>query len=579
VQDELVLVGYNAPAVEITGGAVEDHVGTTARELFRERPSVLSLMRRTIREKRSFQQEISYRFRATGRVHDLGVTYVFVPPDLVVVHAEDVTATREEIRAQLRALSRLRRIFEHLPDGVLALRKGEVIYANPGLSHLLGARREEIEGVPLWVWVHPDDREKLDRCQRRPELLGEPDPFDLRLGSEASGWREVECFSSSFSLEGEPVVVGVIRDRSKRKRRDRELADHRTRLEQSQRLARLAYWEWDAETDTVTYGPEGFRMLGLDPGRWDGRLDSAVALVHPHDRARVEEAIAGVLEGGSSRYEVRHRVRREDGRVVSIQVLGEVERGEDGRLLRVHGAFQDVTELREKERALEVSERRLRALAQRAGEELEAERKRISRDLHDHLGQSTLTLRMQLLYLRTLVEEAGVGREATATIDEAVEEMELMMEWSRRLSRELRPDLLDRLGLASALRWQLGQIEERTGLRVSLDLAGLDREPPEEVAVALFRIAQEAGRNVVRHAAARTLSLHLRFGDGAWTMVVRDDGRGMDAGAKERGLGILGMKEQAVGVGGRLELVSRPGAGTRLEVTVPESRRDPGEHA
>ncbi|MCC6464665.1 MAG: HAMP domain-containing protein [Planctomycetes bacterium] len=216
----------------------------------------------------------------------------------------------------------------------------------------------------------------------------------------------------------------------------------------------------------------------------------------------------------------------------------------------------------------------LRALSQRLQLTREEEAGRIARELHDEIGQALTALKLDLATLkRRCGEDAGAAcaeallqgvAELSARIDGVVDSV-------RRLSSELRPAVLDRLGLTEALQWQAREIESRTELSVLVDVKLGDAPLPWLISVALFRIAQEALTNVVRHAHAKSALVELRDHGDEVELAVRDDGAGMPAITGAQSLGLLGMKERATLVGGTFRVQSRPGGGTCVMVRLPRA--------
>ncbi|HIQ06576.1 MAG TPA: GAF domain-containing protein, partial [Anaerolineae bacterium] len=208
----------------------------------------------------------------------------------------------------------------------------------------------------------------------------------------------------------------------------------------------------------------------------------------------------------------------------------------------------------------------------------EEERTRIARDLHDDIGQSLTALKLELQMLRAdLVEQRPDLQEQT---DRCVELAGHALERTRALSGELRPPDLDRLGLAVALRKQVDDLTRRTEATAYLEVQGMEARLPAEIETALYRIAQEALTNVACHANASRVSVRLERTETEVTLCVEDDGVGFDAdhvlrtASQRERLGLLGMRERARLVGGTLQVASRPGVGTRLEIRVPLSGGD-----
>jgi two-component system, NarL family, sensor histidine kinase UhpB len=230
---------------------------------------------------------------------------------------------------------------------------------------------------------------------------------------------------------------------------------------------------------------------------------------------------------------------------------------EPGRRVAISGADEEVatlaTAFNEMLERLETERRESGRIASAAQEE---ERKRIARELHDEVGQVLTSVMLQL-------DDA----DARESVRQSLEDV-------RRIARELRPEMLDDLGLLSALR-ALANTAAHQGLRVDrqLDIGDLRLRPDVELAV--YRVAQESLTNVIRHAHASEVLVALQQVDGAVRLVVRDDGRGLPAGDGRAGDGIAGMSERALHVGGRVTIASSPDAGTevRLDIPLPEAEQ------
>lgn len=206
---------------------------------------------------------------------------------------------------------------------------------------------------------------------------------------------------------------------------------------------------------------------------------------------------------------------------------------------------------------------------------MEEERKRIARELHDETSQSLTTILVSLDVVEKQLpdptdELAGRVRFTKDIAQRTLDE-------TRRLMFDLRPSVLDDLGLVPALRWFINQRVVPRGLQVEFQASGLDGRLPDELETALFRIVQEAVTNTVKHAKAKNVAIRLEREPGqAIRAEVADDGRGfhpvhvVSKGDKERGLGLFGMQERAALVGGAVQIESAPGRGTTVRVTVPD---------
>ncbi|HEY3367674.1 MAG TPA: sensor histidine kinase [Symbiobacteriaceae bacterium] len=208
----------------------------------------------------------------------------------------------------------------------------------------------------------------------------------------------------------------------------------------------------------------------------------------------------------------------------------------------------------------------------------EAERKRIARELHDETSQSLTSIIVNL----TVIEQAlgAVQTDETAGRVRLTKEIaQRTLDETRRLMFDLRPSVLDDLGLVPALRWFISQRVQPMGLSVAFHADGFESRLPDDLETALFRIVQEAITNAVKHARAKRLEVTLTRSDGRIAGVVHDDGVGfhpvhvVSKDDKERGLGLFGMQERAALVGGAVQVVSAPGRGTTVSVSVPDRVR------
>lgn len=208
----------------------------------------------------------------------------------------------------------------------------------------------------------------------------------------------------------------------------------------------------------------------------------------------------------------------------------------------------------------------LRRLARRLDELREHERKHLARELHDELGQTLTALRLALKVATTRYERDPAGIRANLAQFGAL--LDDLTQQTRRILRDLRPPALDDLGLGAAVEWLAGQLERRGGPPCAVDVpAGCVGVPPDLAGVA-YRCVQEALTNVARHARAASVRVRVALTDGELRAVVEDDGVGF-GGAPTEGLGLVGMRERAAAMGGRVAVASAPGRGTRVTLSLP----------
>jgi PAS domain S-box-containing protein len=244
---------------------------------------------------------------------------------------------------------------------------------------------------------------------------------------------------------------------------------------------------------------------------------------------------------------------------------------EDGRRLFT-AILRDVTLRRQAEEALKRSEQELRELSARVLEAREEEKTRIARELHDELGQLLTALKMDLSWLRERLpaELHDKAAEMSAMLDQTVTS-------TRRISADLRPLMLDDLGLADAAGWLVQDFAKRSRIQCDLRLPDPEalQDASKNVATAVYRAVQESLTNIGRHSGATNAWVILAVEDGMILVDVEDDGRGISPPdlAKARSLGLKGMRERFAYLGGSLEITPAPRGGTRLRLRVPLKAR------
>lgn len=217
---------------------------------------------------------------------------------------------------------------------------------------------------------------------------------------------------------------------------------------------------------------------------------------------------------------------------------------------------------------LRAANERLRQLFQREQTVREAERKRIAHEIHDELGQALSALAMDVGWLRRHAAQVTGVPERLDSMSHLVDEA---LRTVRRIAGELRPLLLDSLGLVAAVQWFVDEFRQRTGIACSLSLRPDTMAPPRTTAILLFRVLQELLTNILRHAQARRVTVALSETPGMIRLAVSDDGKGFPPTRDNvtPSLGLLGIRESVEALGGRFVIQSRPQKGTRVSVTVP----------
>ena len=323
----------------------------------------------------------------------------------------------------------------------------------------------------------------------------------------------------------------------------------------------------DPQGKVTTWNSGAQRIKGYKPQEIIGRHFS---VFYTEEDRRVDKP-AKILAQAAQRGKVEQegwRVRK-DGTLFWANVTVTAIRDGEGNLLGFGKVTRDFTDRRKMEDRLHESERSLRDLSLHLLRTQDDERRRIGRDLHDSLGQYLAALKMNLELLARSSASDKHLRDAIRLTDESIKEV-------RTLSYLLHPPLLEESGLASAAQWYLDGFAARSHIAIQFDKDSDFPRLSRDVELALFRILQEALTNVHRHSGGRTARVRLSIADTSAVLEVADDGRGMapellDQVSNERalGIGLRGMTERMLQLGGRLEIESTPHQGTTVTAIAP----------
>lgn len=324
-------------------------------------------------------------------------------------------------------------------------------------------------------------------------------------------------------------------------------------------------WLKDRESRYLAVSAAYLAVLGVPEGEVIGRTPDEIWA--PDVAAVYLRTDRAVLRSGKRR---RYEEARPGpaGELRWYDTIKSPIRDEAGRIVGTVGISRDITERKAAEAELIESRAQLRELSGAEQKAREGERARIARELHDELGQTLTAIKMELVWLKDRIPPspeplAARFERLIGIVDQSVVDL-------RRIATELRPLILDELGLPAAIEWLTQSVSERSALPIALAFDRTDEAYDPEVATAAFRIVQEALTNVVRHGGATQAAVRARRAEGVLSIEISDDGRGVDPSATARGrLGLAGMRERARLAGGSVEIDGAPGRGTTVTLRLP----------
>ena len=354
----------------------------------------------------------------------------------------------------------------------------------------------------------------------------------------------------------------MLRDLSVVQRLNAEVNALKSRMREIFDLASVAIWI--SEGEQIVFANRACEALFGADNR-DSLVGRSIdTLLGPESRESLRQKMKAALETNKPVAMSTERIAWLDGATLLVEIVLAPLTSHGQTTLRM--VITDVTEKMRVTEDLERSRQRLRRLTANLVATREDERLRIARELHDDLGQRLAVLQMGLSTLDPIQSEASRAQVAAmlAMVSDTVASV-------RRITTELRPLMLDDLGLSAAVEWLVNDWQRRTGISVTLCLDAVDELVVDTSAIAIYRIVQEALTNVVRHAHASRVGIELRRQADELVLVVQDNGTGFPAPAMHQAAshGLLGIDERATVLGGRLDIDAAPGGGARLSVTLP----------
>jgi PAS domain S-box-containing protein len=482
--------------------------------------------------------------------------------------ALDITDRKQAQERLAENETRLRAIIDAEPECVKVLDgTGRVLTMNPaGLAMVEADTPEQIVGQDVLCVVAPEFHKAFTDLSRRT-FTGEPGTLEFEIiGFKGTRrWLETHAVPLRSPRGDIHSLLGITRDITKRKRAEQALRESQQRLQLVARATNDAVWDWDLVTDSLWWAEAFQKMFGYAPEEIEPGPESWYNRLHPDDRERVITGIRAAIDGGETSWSDEYRFRRKDGGYAEIYDRGYVMHDANRRPVRMVGSMMEVSERKR-------TEAQLRNLAARLEAIREEERTRIAREIHDEVGQALTALKMDLAWLGKKVPPRGTPVRKKLLGMEGV--IDGTMDALHRILAELRPGVLDDLGLPAAIRWLAEEFKRRTEITCTVQLTGGEPGLDTGQATAVFRILQEALTNVARHARARHVEIRLHVLPTAFELVVTDDGRGITAAELEATgtLGILGMRERALTWHGRVTVHGQPGHGTTVRVFMPVDR-------
>lgn len=343
-------------------------------------------------------------------------------------------------------------------------------------------------------------------------------------------------------------------------------------LSEAQRIAGLGNWEWDLRTNELRWSDETYRIFGLSPQQTATTYVAFLNYVHPNDRDFVKKSVNEAIHDRQP-YNIEHRIVLPNGLTRIIHEQGEVKFDDRDEPISIVGTVQDITERKRAEEELTYSREQLRNLSMHLQSVREEERTTIAREIHDELGQVLTALKMDLSWLdkrhrgdKSLAERT---KSMLSLVDATIQTV-------KRISSELRPGVLDHLGLAAAIEWQAKEFEKHTGITCDVSVDPDDMLLDRQYSTTIFRIFQEALTNVARHANATKVRISLAEKEDGISLHVEDNGKGITKKQMNnpQSFGLIGIQERVHFLNGEIRIRGTRNKGTSLTIHIPLEKKE-----
>lgn len=477
---------------------------------------------------------------------------------------QEKVAERQRVEAVLQTeKDKLKGILDSMSDGVyIANEAHDLVYHNPAIERDRGA----VNGRKCYEYIY-DLPKVCEWCKGEVVFSGR------RIGWEWSSPRTGKTYDLLETPvahgDDNPAKLSIIRDITARKKAERELRESEERYRMLVETMNDGLGLQDEKGVWVYVNDRLCQMFGYSPDEVVGR--PVTDFLDETNRRIYEEQMSERTKGNRGFYEMSWLTK--DGEPAFTLVSAQPVVDEQGQF---KGSFAIVTGINERKRAEEAlkhSEKQLRHLSTQLLTAQETERKRISRELHDELGQALTVMKLHLGFIRKhLFEEQD---ELTLECDKGIEYIDEVIENVRRLSRDLSPIILEDFGLSAAIKWLINNFAKRHNIKVTFQALDVDSLVAQDSQTVVYRIIQEALTNIAKHSSAKKASVEITRADGKLSISVQDDGQGFDViqtlskNPDEKGLGLATMKAHAQMLGGTLGIWAEQGSGTRISLIIP----------
>ncbi len=511
-----------------------------------------------------------------GRVIDTSWAMLRLSDGTGIGIGQDITKRKRAEEALRESEERFRQLAENIHDlfWIKTPDFKRVLYLSPMYESMSGHPPEERyrdeDYQPFLDRIVPEDRPRMEKIMRQGAAAEFEIEFRIRRPDGSLRWIRDRGFPIRDNSGEIYRIAGIAHDITERKLAEDALRESEERFRQLTENIHEVFWLRSPDLKELLYvSPMYEKICGRT--RESLYATGPELVVHPEDRSRVMEMLPTFA---GREFEMEYRIITKEGGIRWLRDRGFPIRNQAGQIYRMGGVAEDITDRKKAEDRLKASSEQLRALSASLQSAREEEATRIAHQIHDDMGGVLTGLRWELEALEKMIDGPSDPAHLKAMRDKLATMLGLIdttINVVRRIASELRPSILDDLGLVEAIEWQTQQFQARTGIECSCDYSLQSIPLGERQSTAVFRIVQEALTNILRHAHATRVSVEMKEDNGILALKVSDNGRGITPAevSNKKSLGLLGMRERAHLIGGHVDIVGLKGSGTTLHVRVP----------
>ncbi len=514
--------------------------------------------------------------RKDGSSLEMEISTKVLPNNNLMAIARDVTE-RKKAEEQIKKTNERFEIVAGATNDVIwdwDLITNNIWWNENFYSHFGYDKKTTAKGSSSWYdGIHPEDRERVQKyiheCINSKELHWTDEYRFLHADGTIS--TILDRGYIMYHDDQTPYrMVGAMLDITERKKTEEAIQLSNERYEVVAKATSDALWDFDFTSGKTFIPGTGYRdLFGYDIVNQYSTDQFWETHLHPDDRDRVLKNLDKVIADPEiTQFAAEYRFLKADDTYAYVSDRFFIIR-EKGKPVRMLGAKQDISKRKKAEAKLKQSYKEIRELASHLQEVREEERAAMAREVHDELGQQLTGLKMDISWLNKKINSNDPV--ITEKIKGTLDLLDNAVRTVRKIASELRPSILDDLGLVAALEWQCDLFRKKSGINVNFKGDADEKSIPKHFGIGLFRILQESLTNIARHSQAENISVVLNVNNQELLLTIKDDGVGFVKSniAGKKTLGLLGMKERTLMMGGSYEIESRPGKGTAVHILVP----------